>query len=190
MKKWLILLIIFSFCRCTPKVISYVNTKAKFQSFDSYRIVSVKLEGRKVEPESTKIFDDVKNQIIDQMTQRSYAISSIDPDLTLRYELNSATRSENINNNINNPINNPFGYPNNNFNSSAINESILLIELYDSKKKLVWQGSYDLKQERKEEKTSKVLKNAVDKIFTTYPYRSGSNQVYQELTSIKKKQND
>lgn len=188
MKKWLFLISILLLFGCSPKAISYLNTEAEFDEFTSFRVVSVKLEGRKVEPESTKLFEDIKTQIISQMKARSYEQSSISPDLTLRYELSSTTRTEQ-NSNSNN-FNNTFGYPNYSSSSRNIYESILLLELYDSEKKLVWQGSYDLKQEKKVQKASVAIKNAVDIIFTSYPYKAGSKEIHQELTSTKKKKND
>lgn len=188
MKKWLFLFSILFSQSCSQKVISYLNANAKFEQFTSFRIVSVKLEGRKVQTESTKIFEDIKTQIIDQMSKRSYVQSSISPDLTLRYELSSTSRTEQNNNN--NSFNNVIGYPNYNISSRTIYESILLMELYDQNKKLVWQGSYDLKQQKKEQKTSIALKNAIEQIFTTYPYTAGSKEINQELTSTKKNKND
>lgn len=184
MKKWLFLFSIFLLTACSQKVISYVDTNAKFQNFNSFRVVSAKFDGRKVEPENDRIFSEAKNQIIDQMLARSYVQSNITPDLTLRYEFNSSTR--NLQNNNNNNFNNPFSYPSFNTTNRTIYESIILIELYDANKKLVWQGSYDLKNERKEEKASKVIKNALDQIFTTYPYTAGSKEINEELMNVNK----
>jgi hypothetical protein len=189
MKRWLFLFTTSLLLSCSPKVISYLDSDADFKNFNSFRIVSVKLDGRKVAPESIKMFDDIKLEIMNQMLDRSYVQSNISPDLTLRYELSSSTRS--TGNTNNNNFNNPIGYPPSySVTNSTIHESIILLELYDAKKKLIWQGSYDLKNEKKEQKTTKVIKNAIDQIFTTYPYKSGRNTIYQELTNKKKKKND
>ncbi len=189
MKKWLFLFTIISILGCSQKVISYLDNDARFEQFESFRIVSVKLEGRKVAPESNQIFEEIKAQIINQMLVRSYEQSNITPDLTLRYELSSSSRSEQNNNN--NAFNNTIGFPGyNGISSRTIHESILILELYNSNKKLVWQGSYDLKQQRKEDKTSKVIQNAIEQIFTTYPYEAGSRKINPELTITKRKKND
>lgn len=189
MKKWLFLFILLSILGCTQKVISYINTDAKFEQFESFRIVSVKLDGRNVAPESTIIFEEIKTQIINQMLIRSYEQSNITPDLTLRYELSSSSRSQQNNNN-NNAFNNVIGVPTYNISSRTVHESILLLELYNANKKLVWQGSYDLRQEKKEKQTKKAIQNAIEQIFTTYPYIAGSKEINQELTSTKKRKND
>lgn len=188
MIKWLSLFLIFSLFSCSPKVISYLDSDANFANFNSFRIVSAKLEGRKVEAESMKMFNEIKLEIVNQMLDRSYSQSNITPDLTLRYELNSSTRS--MQSNDNNDFNNPIGYPNFSPTRRTIYESIILLEIYDANKKLVWQGSYDLKNEKKEQKASKVIKNAIEQIFTTYPYVAGNREIQQELTSTKKKKND
>ncbi|MFK7954329.1 MAG: DUF4136 domain-containing protein [Ekhidna sp.] len=187
MKKWMLLSLTSMLFCCTPKAISYINSEAKFNQFETFRVVSTRLDG-KTESEKKSSFSNLKDEIINQMTLRSYIQSNIKPDLTLRYELSSTSRSSQ-NNNPNNTLNNALGFPPN-FNSRTIHESILLLELYDDQKKLVWQGSYDLKNEKKEKKASIAIKNAVDIIFTSYPYMANSNKTHQELTYLKKKNND
>lgn len=181
MKKWLVLLLPFLLC-CSPKVVSYLNDKAAFKNYETYRIVSAKIESRNVTPDNTLIFDLIKENIQNQMEKRAYKLSNISPDLTLRYEITSSTRVET---NTNNPS--PF-YPSFRINSRTIYESILLIELLDQNKKLVWQGSFDLSQERKEKKASRAIEKAVGYIFTTFPYKALSSNQFDELKTIEKKQ--
>ncbi len=181
MKKWPLLLIIIAL-GCNPKVVSYLNPKAKFGEFETYRIVSAKLESKNVSPDNTLILDLIKENIHKQMQTRSYEQSNISPDLTLRYEITSSTRVENRNNQTN-----PFYYPQYQINSRTIYESVLLLELLDTNQKLVWQGSYDLRQEKKEKKASRAIEKAVGYIFTTYPYRALSKNADEALKSLEKK---
>ena len=105
------------------------------------------------------------------MNRRGYQTSNVNPDLTLRYEVTSNTRVE-----INSNQVNPYFYQPFPVTTRTIYQSTLLLELFDSNNKLVWQGSYDLKQEKKEKKVSKAINRAIGYIFTTYPYRALSGQ--------------
>ncbi|WP_370086728.1 DUF4136 domain-containing protein [Ekhidna sp.] len=184
MKKWLYLIILFSF-GCNPKVVSYINPKAKFVEFETYRIVSAKLESKNVTPDNTMILDLIKQNIHKQMKVRSYEQSNITPDLTLRYEITSSTRVENRSNQVN-----PYSFTPYQINSRTIYESVLLLELLDSKEKLVWQGSYDLSQEKKEKKMARAIEKAVGYIFTTYPYRALTKDPDEALKTIEKKKKE
>lgn len=177
MKKWLIITLIAT-AGCNPKIVSYINPKAKFSEFETYRLVSTKAISKNITPENNLIFDMIMKSINNEMKKRAYEVSNVSPDLTLRYEVTSSTRVETNTNQI-------APYPQ--VNSRTIYESILLIELYDHKKKLVWQGSYDLKQQRKEKKASRLIEKAVGHIFTTYPYRAKSGEVDETLKTIDKK---
>ncbi len=179
MKKWLLLTFVIA-SSCSPKVVSYVNPKANFSQFETYRMVTTKAESKNISPENTLVFDMIRKSINDEMAKRSYIISNISPDLTLRYEVTSSTRVENSTNQIG-----PYYAPQ--VNTRTIYESIILVELYDSRKKLVWQGSFDLRQERKEKKASKAIKKAVGHIFTSYPYRASSAEIDESLKTIDNK---
>ena len=183
MKKWSLLFIIVTF-GCNPKVVSYLNPKAKFGQYETYRIVSAKLESKNVTPENTLILDLIKENIHKQMQVRAYERSNISPDLTLRYEIASSTRVENRTSQ-----NNPYYFPQYQINSRTIYESVLLLELLDTNQKLVWQGSYDLRQEKKEKKASRAIEKAVGYIFTTYPYRALSKDIDEALKTFDKKDN-
>ena len=179
MKKWLLIALVIS-SGCSQRIVSYVNPKAKFSQFETYRLVSTQAESKNISPDNTLVFDLIKKSIKEEMKRRSYIQSNISPDLTLRYEVTSSTRVETNSNQVG-----PFFQPQ--VNSRTIYESVLLVELYNNKKKLVWQGSYDLRQQKKEKKTSKAIEKSVGHIFTTYPYRAKSSKVDESLTTIKEK---
>ena len=109
----------------------------------------------------------------------------------MRYELISGVESGvNYNNNSNhyrntgrgyyNPFYDPYNYAP---RSSRHIEGILLLEIKERKtRKLVWQGSLDLKYSKKSSNSNlELLKNTLFKIFKTYPYIAGN----EEPVSIK-----
>ena len=178
MKIWyLVFLLAFG---CSPRIVTYVNERAGFNTFESYRLVSSQLESKNVSPENTQIFDMIKENIHYQMGRRNYKSSNISPDLLLRYEITSNTRVETS------TVQDPFFITPPQVNSRMIYESVLLLELYNQNQKLVWQGSYDLRQQRKEKRTSRAIKKAIGYIFTTYPYQALSDDVVDELKTIEK----
>ncbi|MEP1032293.1 DUF4136 domain-containing protein [Ekhidna sp.] len=179
MKKWFFLIIVL-LSSCSPKVVSYVNSNANFSQFETYRLVSTKADSKNITPENTLVFDLIRKSISKEMSKRSYEVSNISPDLTLRYEVTSSTRVESNTNQVG-PYYNPQ------VTTRTIYESILLIELYDPNKKLVWQSSYDLSQQRKEKKASKAIEKGVGHIFTSYPYRANSAEVDETLKTIDNK---
>ncbi|WP_436516548.1 DUF4136 domain-containing protein [Ekhidna sp. To15] len=182
MKKWFFLTFVI-IASCNPKVVSYVNSKANFSQFETYRLVTTKAESKTFTPENTLIFDLIKKSIRMEMDKRDYIVSNVSPDLTLRYEVTASTRFETNSNQVG-----PYYAPQ--VNTRTIYESVLLMELYDSKKKLVWQGSYDLRQQKKEKKASKAIEKGVGHIFTSYPYRAKSAKIDEALKTIENKKKD
>ncbi|WP_420318860.1 DUF4136 domain-containing protein [Ekhidna sp.] len=174
MKNWTTIIVLLVLSGCAPKVISYLNENSKFETFESYRIVSAKAESKNVNAMNTQIFDLIKENITKEMEKRSFINSNVSPDLILRYEVTSSARTES------NSTRDPF-YPVYRINSRTIYESIILLELLDKNKKLVWQGSFDLRQERKEKKASKAIEKAIGYIFTSFPYRALSDQPDESL---------
>ncbi|MEQ9468116.1 MAG: DUF4136 domain-containing protein [Ekhidna sp.] len=184
MKKWFAITLIV-LTGCSPKVVSYLNPKAKFKTYETYRLVSAKLDSKNVTPENTLVFDHIKENIHSQMKTRGYQLSNVTPDLTLRYEVTSSTRVEN-----NTSQNNFYSYPGYQITTRTIYESVLMVELLDTNNKLVWQGSYDLRQQRKEKKVPAAIEKAVGYIFTTYPYEALLNSPNEELRTLESKKKD
>ncbi len=181
MNKWIIFVLI-TLTGCSPRIVSYLNSKAKFSQFETYRLVSTKAESKNVTPESTLVFDLIKENIHNEMNRRSYQVSNISPDLTLRYEVTASKRIE-----IDNNQAGPFFTPP---TSRTIYESVLLVEIFDQRKKLVWQGSYDLGQQKKEKKVSKAIAKGVGHIFTTYPYNAKSSKPDETLKTLSTSKKD
>ncbi len=179
MKKGLLLLCLSLQFSCSQKVVSFINDRANFKKYVSYQLVNVKINKRKMAPEATQLLGTIESQIEYQMEGvRSYTPSSVGPDLILRYELVSSTNS-------NTTTNQSFlGPPT--LSTRIIYESVILLELLDNRK-LVWQGSFDLTQNSKEDRNHKAIKKAIDLIFTTYPYRAGRSDPDPSLTNMSKK---
>lgn len=183
MKKWILLFIAgLLLVACNPKIVSYQNPRAAYRTFESYRLVSPKVDNNQLDSETASIFTKIKEEIEGQMSRRNYQLSSARPDLTLRYEVTSGTS-------VQTNVQQSFNFPGQTVNSRTITQSSLLLELLDQKNKLVWQGSYDLRQERKEKKVNRVIENAIGRIFTTYPYAAGNNQPIDSLTTYNRKKN-
>lgn len=174
------LFLVFFVCgACSPKVVNYLNPRARFETFETYHLVNAKIGNRELASETTHLLSVVESRIHHQMQERrGYLLSRANPDLIIRYELVSSTNVQVANNS---------GFYNLPTNSvQVIYESVILLELYH-KKKLVWQGSYDMKQTNKEERNEKSINKAVDLIFTTYPYKALSGLPDSSLASTKKK---
>lgn len=177
------ILLALSFSGCNSRIVSFVNPKANFKSFATYRMVSPKLDRSEIVDDTNPVFLAIKEEIQQEMSRRNYSRSSVSPDLTLRYEVTSSSRVQT------DSRQDPFS-PFVQMNSRTIHEGVLLLELYDANKKLVWQGSYDLRQERKEKKLQKVIENSVSRIFTTYPYKALTSKPDLELTEVQKNKNN
>jgi len=179
MNKWISLILLVILSGCSQRIISFNNPKSKYQSFETYRIVNPKLKNRPSD-ETTLVYDLIVEKITSEMNKRDYTKSAVAPDLTFRYELTSSTRVETT-------TTQSLYFPAIQVNSRTIHEAVLLFELFDQNKKLVWQGSYDLNQERRERRIRKVIENAVGRIFTTYPYRALQKNPDPSLTEYKQK---
>ncbi|MEM6734925.1 MAG: DUF4136 domain-containing protein [Bacteroidota bacterium] len=164
---------------CGQRVVSYTNSKANYKSFETYRMINPKIDNGNLDTDSSIAYDLIKHNISIEMKKRNYEPSSVSPDLILRYELTSSSRVETT-------TTQSFVFPIFRVNSRTIHEAVLLLEILDQNMKLVWQGSYDLNQEHKEKRVQKVIENAIGKIFTTYPYKSGESAPDPSLKAFKK----
>ncbi len=175
------LLLLFFLFGCNQKIVHFLNQDSNFGAFESYRLVNVKINKSELSAEGTQLLDLIESQINYHMQEvRNYISVKKNPDLILRYELVSNTSAQVNQNNTN------YYYQ---FRSSTVQivyESIILLELMHNNK-LVWQGSYDLRQSNRQEKITRTVKEAIDLIFTTYPYRASSNEADPSLSTIKKK---
>ncbi len=178
--KFQLLLTVILFSSCTPKIVHYLNDEAKFKDLNTYRLVNIKIDKDNLSAAAAQFLNQIESRIHYQMeNKRSYEASNINPDLILRYEFISNTNAQFTQTN-----NLFFQFPSNNF--QIIYESVILLELLQNNK-LVWQGSFDMRQSGRKEKINQRINNAIDWIFTTYPHQAGNSEIDPNLTRINKK---
>ena len=165
---------------CSPGIVHYLDKKAAYQAFETYDLVNLKIKKNELNENTRRIVDWVESRIAYQMNdQRRYVSVRDDPDLILRYELISNTNSGAR---PRTGYYSPFPYN----PVLTIYELLILLELYH-KDKLIWQGSHELARSARKKRDEQAIKNAIDLIFTTYPYRSSSAEADLSLITIKKK---
>lgn len=164
-------------CSSQKKVVSFTNDNINFENYNTYNIVNYKKGDQDFSSQGAIFINKIEKGITEEMNAKKYSRSK-NPDVLVRYEIISSVNSNNSNTANFNRVGNrydPFYTPFNN-NSRQI-EGVLLIELKSRKtKKLIWQGSLDLKYSHKTEKNENLLINAVHHIFDAYHYEAGSNK--------------
>lgn len=171
-----ILVLFFILCfiqSCAPpKVIKFLNSELDFSQYQTYRLIHYKSDDKSFAAEGMAFYSEIENGIRQNMLAKGYEPVER-PDLIARYEIVSTTATETRNQNYD-----PYGY---NYYippaTKKYTEGIVLIELRDRKqKKLVWQASLDLKYNMRGEAKLTLLES-INRIFETYPYEAGSNQI-------------
>ncbi|MFT7031941.1 MAG: hypothetical protein ACJA2S_000437 [Cyclobacteriaceae bacterium] len=166
-------------------VIQYIDEEADFKNYHTFKIINYKNDNKEYSSEGNAFVDSIEFYIDSQMRQRAYEVE-VRPDLMVRYELISGVESEVDYSNSNfyggrtnfNQFNNPYYYGP---RETRHIEGILLLEIKERKtKKLVWQGSLDLKYSKKKKDSNLgLMQDAITEIFTTYPYMAGRSQPIQ-----------
>ncbi|MCV9386455.1 DUF4136 domain-containing protein [Reichenbachiella ulvae] len=170
---WIILITLASTCG-PAKVIEFVNSDMDFSDYKSYRLINFKSENKDYSQEGLHLFDQIEKEIELNMKLKNFTSDRNNPDLIVRYELMSTTTTETQRNY--NYYYDPYYYYTPPAQSKNYTDAILLIEFRDkSRKKLVWQASLDLRFGKKTT-ADLAIKQAVDRIFETYPYEAGSNE--------------
>ena len=163
---------------CSQKVINYVNPSSAFKTYESYVLVNYKVNQSDLSPEGEQIFSQISSNINLQMARRDYLKEHKNPDLVVRFELisNQVTEVDLNHTGFYSP------FPRSYFTSRTFLESALLVEITDhATKKLVWQASVDLDTYAKKKDTPVILQTAIEQIFNTYLYRSGSDSPDESL---------
>lgn len=167
----LFLLLVFALAACAPKALTYlIEDGVKFEKFNTYRLVNTKLDRTNLSKEGRDVLDVLEKAIKQKMNERGYEESNLGPDLILRYEI-STNRQTQTSTNLN-----PYGFgpP---VNTRTYLESIVILELIDnSRDKMFWQASYDLKQQSKQLKKEYATEDAVSEMFYSFPYRAGESK--------------
>lgn len=162
-KNLVILLLILS--ACSPKIISYINERSDFSSYESFYVINLKKGKLGPEDVTPRLEDAIRSN----MLLRNYTIDKENPDLILRYEVVSSTKS-----NVS-VSGSPFMFGS--ITRNVFNESIILFEMKDGKtNKLVWQASIDMNDHAELLKRKDPLKAAVNELFSSYLYKAGEGQ--------------
>lgn len=166
------------FIACSPKVLSYYNPDvARHKEYQTYRLLNTKLERTNLSKDGRAILDVVELALRNQMNKRGYEESNLSPDLVLRYEIATNQRTQSNNNNS------LFWAP---VTTSTFMESLIIIDLTDTdRKKMFWQGSFDMRQETRDLKQEQATELAISEIFYLYPYRSGDATPDAKLADAK-----
>ncbi|MFY0627390.1 MAG: DUF4136 domain-containing protein [Reichenbachiella sp.] len=175
------LALINCFSCATTKTISFINDDMDLRDYETFKLITVNTDDENFSVSGMVFFSELEKAIYRNMDKRLFDKSN-KPDIIVRYELVSNQRTESSRN-----MNyySPYSY----YTPSPTvvrnyTEGILIIEFRDrKKKKLVWQGSLDLEYTRGDDPDD-VIVDAVNEIFTTYPYQAGS---YNEINLGKKK---
>ncbi|PIB35363.1 hypothetical protein BFP72_08125 [Reichenbachiella sp. 5M10] len=172
-KLWIGIWLITLAYGCAPaRVIDFVNEDMDFSDYESYRLINFRTEDKSFDEEGMVFFRQIENEIDLNMKLKGFEAQHQSPDLIVRYEIMSTVTTETQ---TNYNYYDPYFYYSPPSRTVRYTEGLLLIEFRDRKKqKLVWQASLDLKYSRKES-PAQIVKKTVDRIFTTYPYRAGSN---------------
>ncbi|MEQ6120229.1 DUF4136 domain-containing protein [Reichenbachiella sp. MALMAid0571] len=180
-----IAIVTLALCSCaSSKVIQYLDEGSDFKEYHTFKIINFKTDNKEYSNEGNAFVDSVETYIANEMQAKGY-VPDNKSDLLVRYELISGVESEVNYNNSNyyrnpgrgyySPFYDPYFYGP---SSSRHIEGILLLEIKERKtRKLVWQGSLDLKYSKKSSDNNlELLKNTLLKIFKTYPYEAGSDK--------------
>ena len=164
-------------CKSTQRVVKYVNENADFENYHTFSLVHYKTGKKELTDQGKSFLNEIESEITGIMEERGYQKAS-KGDLILRYETISGI---NTTTNAPNYYGNPYLYdpydPMNQRRTQKHLVGLLLIELKDSEtKKLVWQGSVDLKYSNDEAANRDLVVDSIHRIFSTYPYKAGSKQ--------------
>ncbi len=174
-----LIILIITGCN-TINVISHQTPGTDFGLFSSY-LVENPLQRKDAPKQNYAGYEDLEAAIKLNMDNRGY-IESKTPDLVLRYRVIIDPKVEYRNTNRYNRYN--YNYPSYyTLQERTYNEGILMIEIRNSNtRKVVWQGSLDLKV-NKRKRSKEVVLESVSMIFKQYPYIAGNNEPVQKINN-------
>ena len=160
MAKWISLFAILLLTSCSARVISFVNESAFDPNKSTFLLLNFKNNEKQLSAEGQSLKEQIEGNVLREMSLLGFKqVSRKKPDLLLRYELISSLRTRT-------DVNQIAFSPYSQITTRTLQESALLIELLDEEnRKLVWQGSVDLKQYTKKRKEREALAAAITNIF-------------------------
>lgn len=176
-RSYLVFILLFGLLHgCGPgKIVSNVTPGVNFSKFNSFWVLNAKGQKQDYSDKGSQIKDEVESEIERIFEDRGYTLSR-EPDILVTYDV---LISPKIRRNANtNPYRSyTYRYNYYDYQTYRYNEGMFMVEIRDyKKKKIVWQGSIDLRSGRKPKNSSEFFRNAVNDVLTAYPYLAGSNK--------------
>lgn len=181
--KYFLILLTSLLLSCSPKVIHFINDSAPFAKYKSYAVINTKSNNTTKSSDTNDLFEIIEESIVSQMNRRGYIGPKSVSDVVIRYELIRSKKT--VINNVN-----PIAAQDLNFiaplSTTSYIEGVLLVEMIDiSSKKTVWQASLDLGENKRRQGDKETIDMAVSKIFDTFLYKAGSNQINEAIKENK-----
>ncbi len=161
---------------CAPEPIAFLSDKARFQDYESFKLLSPKLNRTNLGQNSATLIDDMEYWLRYGMRERDFEENNLSPDLILRYDLvtNRGTSTS---------VSPGFGYAI--ANTRTFLESTIILELISTEtNKMIWQSSYDLSQ-KSGKRSREATESAITDMFYTFPYRAGSKKLDEDLADFR-----
>lgn len=170
--KWYVLTILVG-CSA-PRVITFVNEQADFASYESFRVVNPTSEKDDFSQEAQETLDRLEAAIINEMEQRKYYVAHAS-DLIVYYRILIDQQTDYHMDNYPSRYDYYSGYSYYQVRKDQYDQGTLLIDLKDAgSRKLVWQGTLDLKvKDRSKVTKEEIVEHTIAMIFAEYPYEAG-----------------
>ena len=159
----------------TPQVVSFYNEKAEFNRYKSYQIVNPTRSKDDFSDEALKTIDIIEATISAEMEKKKYTYD-YDSDLIVYYRYLVGQEVDYVAE----PAHAPYHYdpydPYYQPRTKEYDEGTFSVELKDARtKKLVWQGSLDLKiKARSKLSREEIINQTITFIFAKYPFEAGN----------------
>jgi len=159
----------------TPQVISFYNEKVDFGRYKSYEIINPTRSKEDFSDEALKTIELIETAIATEMERKKYSYG-YDSDLIIYYRYLVGQKvdyvAEPAYSRYHYDPYDPYYQP----RQKVYDEGTFSIELKDSRtKKLVWQGSLDLKiKPRSKLSREEIVNQTITSIFAKYPFEAGN----------------
>jgi hypothetical protein len=173
------LLLLFSVLSCSStRVVSFHSDTARFGSYFTYKIEHPYPADQPINDRVKEVTNSIESKIGQEMESRGYKRSE-DSDLITKYRINLNPNSETDVNNNRYPRYGYLPYYDPYFidvRTYDYIEGIVLVEIMDrTTRKLVWQGSKDVRFNPRRESSEAVINETINEIFDTYLYQAGES---------------
>jgi len=176
----LLILLIALGCKST-EVQSFYNESVDFGQFYTFKIINPLHRGNDFSEKGIEATENIENSIAHEMELKQYRYGTR-ADLVVNYQIILDDKIEYRVNDYYSPYSYRYsGYPYDPYYSVSkkhFKEGVFMIEIKDQRnRKLLWQGSLDLKINKKYLKDSKsIISETVALILKDYPFVAGKSE--------------